>query len=100
MNILAQGNEWVVTGLKDALPPAHLNQEGTNDDQQKSRKLQRNYTGQRQIEKGVKLNLPDLEVSWESYQKLMKFNSTIRCYLSSTISLVPCAAQSCPQVQT
>jgi hypothetical protein len=33
VNILAQGNELVVTGLKDALPPAHSNQEGTNDDQ-------------------------------------------------------------------
>jgi hypothetical protein len=33
VNILAQGNELVVTGLKDALLPAHSNQEGTNDDQ-------------------------------------------------------------------
>jgi hypothetical protein len=33
VNGLAQGNELVVTGLKDALLPAHSNQEGTNDDQ-------------------------------------------------------------------
>jgi hypothetical protein len=30
VNILAQGNELVVIRLKDALPPAHSNQEGTN----------------------------------------------------------------------
>jgi hypothetical protein len=33
VNVLAQGNELVVTGLKDALLSAHSNQEGTNDNQ-------------------------------------------------------------------
>jgi hypothetical protein len=33
VNVLAQGNELVVTGLKNVLLLAHSNQEVTNDDQ-------------------------------------------------------------------
>jgi hypothetical protein len=73
VNILAQGNKLVVTGLKDALPPAHSNQEGTNDSQDIDLKYKSTEEIAAQIEREKACTEAQLRVQQRETNRLESF---------------------------